>query len=965
MWKKVAPAGLLVVLLIAAVVWRLSGHGTREHHEQEERAAVATAHAVKPPAAPASAAGKVTRKPDGAGVAGATVSLARAGLDLARMSGPGDPSPIATTDATGAWAVPSLPPGTYVVAAAAPGLLPAATPRIEIAPGEHKTGLDLALAAGGTSVHGTVADVGGGGIAGARITIGSTAQTGMMFGRPEYVALTGADGRYDVSLPDGEFSAHATHDDYTSAHKNISVAGKPLAVDFTLTPGGTIRGQVVARDTGKPVPLAQVSAAGGGRFFGGGKTAQCDGDGNFTLKSLRSGAIAITAVGRGYASAAPTTVELGIGEDVSGVRVMVDHAFSISGKVVQKGNAKQGIAGVMIGGFAMTAGMLAQALDPSAADGSFEIVGVKPASYMLFCLGEHQVPEIGKSVEVVDKDVTGVIVEMATGAKLSGRVDPPGIATITAEPGVEVGLGNMFEMLKTVFVRAESDATGAFVLEHVPAGPLVLHATTREGPAGKLPVAVTEADQNGLVIALETRASIAGRVIDTNHAPVAGTHINARPLENKPSMFGSDRQAATSDPDGQFKIVGLEPGKYRVGAGGLEDMLEPLAKKAKDPEIEVAAGEAKTGVTITVEARDGVIRGQVIGTDGKPAADAWVTAHGEAAEGKMGEIAAMIDFGGTPPVLTSDAGKFTIERLQKGTYKVVAEGARGAARAEQAGVKPGDSITLTMQPLGTLTGHLTSGGAPVASYDLTCKGPITRIDRHVDAADGGYLLEHLAPGSYDCNATADGGTAHGKVDVPPGAATLELQLVAWASITGTVVSALDGKPVPDIGVIASAPGVEGQQFASILSGNMPGTDAGGRFAIDKVPDGKGKVMLFPKTGAMQSLATQAYTAVAGQRTDIGAIKIIPPRKTDAGTFGMGTTADKDTLTVSSVAPNGPAAQAGIVVGDKITAIDGHPISDLTAAVASNLLSSGTIGIGVTVQLALDRGTTVNVTSVKW
>ena len=56
------------------------------------------------------------------------------------------------------------------------------------------------------------------------------------------------------------------------------------------------------------------------------------------------------------------------------------------------------------------------------------------------------------------------------------------------------------------------------------------------------------------------------------------------------------------------------------------------------------------------------------------------------------------------------------------------------------------------------------------------------------------------------------------------------------------------------------------------------------------------------------------------------------------------------------------------VGDLITSIDGRAVSDLGLVSAMNYLSSGTIGIGVTVELGIDRAGTksqISVTSVKW
>jgi hypothetical protein len=294
----------------------------------------------------------------------------------------------------------------------------------------------------------------------------------------------------------------------------------------------------------------------------------------------------------------------------------------------------------------------------------------------------------------------------------------------------------------------------------------------------------------------------------------------------------------------------------------------------------------------------------------------------------------------------------------------VAEGPRGGSRAEKKDVKPGESITLTLAPLGTLTGHLLAGSAPVKTYDLACGGPAGRVDRRIQSDDGAYSLEHLAPGSYDCEASTDGGTADGKVDVPAGSATLELKLAPWASIAGTAVSVLTGKPVPGLVAVASSGGYR-DQMVSALFGGAPTSDADGHFVVEHVGAGSGELMLLPKGGSFQPLVSKQYTAASGQRVELGEIKIVPPRDGDAGTLGMTTEVQGDALTVTMVQPDGPAANAGIVVGDKIVSIEGRAMSELTPQTAQKVLASGTIGAGQAVTLGLARGPIVRVVAQKW
>jgi hypothetical protein len=169
----------------------------------------------------------------------------------------------------------------------------------------------------------------------------------------------------------------------------------------------------------------------------------------------------------------------------------------------------------------------------------------------------------------------------------------------------------MFQVAKTAIVHADTDATGAFELKHVPGGKLIVIASTEEGDTGKLPITVGDTDQRGLVVQLEPRASISGTVVDTSGAPAEGARVDAMMMAQKASFdVGGRMHSAKVQADGSFRIVGLDDGKVTLTASwGWGDRF---AYRDKDPPppIELAKGEHKTGVKLTIEARDGVIRGR-------------------------------------------------------------------------------------------------------------------------------------------------------------------------------------------------------------------------------------------------------------------------------------------------------------------------------------------------------------------
>ncbi len=919
-----------------AAWWKLRGDGPRKAviaagddpwagtDEEATKALIARKRAARgdapADATPASLSGRVTRKADGSGVAGAVVTISVrefGGALFATLTG--GSSIVVVADGGGAWTATDVSPGRHVVTAAAAGLLPGSVDLV-VAPREARRGVDLALAAGGAEVSGMVSDIGGGAIAAARVTVRPYGLSALD-SSAAYVAVTGDDGRYAMTLPEGSWHAKVTQDDYTDGDRAFELRAESLTLDFSLTPGGSIRGQVVARDSGKPVAGARVTVSGGhGRDdddLGGLGGVETDDDGNFVLRGLASGALALRATGRGYASAEPTGVDLAIGEEVTGVKVMVDRAYTISGFVVRDGTAGEGVGGVRVGVFSIAkeTGMFAQ--HPSAADGFFEITGVRPASYMIAALGEGVMLEIGRPIAVVDRDLTDVLVTMKTGATLSGKVTPAAVAKLSLEiDPAKIGIGNMFDVAKAALVHGQSDATGAFTMHSAPPGAFKLVAQTGDGRTGSIEVTITTADQTGLVIPLEARGSISGRVVDPGGAAVAGVTVEASGSGGglRLAMGGGASETITAR-DGSFRVGGLDPGTVMLSVSDEDGPLEWADAAHKDaPGVPIAhtidGAEDVTGVTLTVEARDGVIRGIVLGTDRAPMPDVWISARSsespwaarmraagaeaepkQGAGGDSGEVTVEVRTGDDPSggdgepgggdgdgwggnrahtALTGPDGRFTIARLRRGTYSVVAEPAKGGTRAQQRGVKTGDTVTLVLEKMGSLAGVVTQGGTPVATYDLVCRGPGGNHRRHVAAADGAYSFDRLPPGKYTCDATSGDGSTSGTVTVASAPARLDLALAGWGSVTGVIVDA-QGKPLAGIKVLAGDEDDMGEAFTELMSGGGPTTDAAGRFEIGRLSGGKGQLIAFSAASGMTPLVEKEFELVAGQRLDLGTL----------------------------------------------------------------------------------------------
>lgn len=956
---------------------------------------------------PARLAGTVTAKTDGRPLAGADVTLTKAKRDGADDDE--DEPHHVVTGADGAWTFPEVAPGRWIVTAGFEGYVPASTDELTLKPGEGKSGITLALDAGGMLVTGIVSDIGGGPIADALVT---ATTFGWGRGLGSLSTVTKADGTFRVTVTSEATMVVATHPLYASAQATARPPG-PVKLELLLIPGGTISGRVILRDGQRPVPGAHVEADPDSRSgMASARVATADVEGRFTLKGVAPGHFALTATGKRAASSEPVHVDLGVGEEVTDVEIVLDAAYTVSGFVVERGS-ERGLAGVDVGGLSMRARTFVAAQRPTEPDGYFEIDGVRPGTYMVYAGGgDGFLPSImTKNFAVTDKDVTDLVIELDPAVTISGRVEPPQVTQLSLAMD-DVGFGNMGAAIAIGQVHGMSAADGTFTLRGIPDGSFKVNAKAESGQKGSTPVKVAGKAIDGVVVKMEDRASIAGKVVDKGGRGIGGVRVRA----SKKHEAGEGMQldfdelmgggAATAD-DGAFTVRGLEPGTYDlrvVGPGG----------KPKTPvSVTVAAAEAKTGVTIVIDRADGVIRGLVLGTDGKPAADAFVSYtrskivpppgaptttkntvsitissgdSGGSASVSSDDVAddddpmSFLSLDDAKPILTDANGRFTIQGLYPAAYDVTAEALRGAGRATVTQVKPGASITLRLEQLGGLTGTVTSSAGPIKEYTLTADGPVTQTAR--GQADGRYEITRLAPGAYDLKVVGPEGAGTGKATVTPGAPTTANIVVApWGHVMGTLIDARTTKPLAGTRVVAMTKDVfdEESLFQSFVGGSGPQTDGGGRFDVGRLGPGEGALLMMPGLLAGGGPTTAARFKLAdGERKDLGAVKVLlpPPDAAVKGTIGMAVDSGKwassprwgnqyspdigggdHALWVSAVEAGGPAANAGLVVGERILWIDGFKVGpgEIDPDGVGGIVAPGKVAVGQVVKVRVLRG----------
>ncbi len=147
----------------------------------------------------------------------------------------------------------------------------------------------------------------------------------------------------------------------------------------------------------------------------------------------------------------------------------------------------------------------------------------------------------------------------AAGGSIEGRV----VLTATNQPlaGVDIHVINaQVPPLKT-------DQSGRFLFEQLKPGGYALMLTPMSGYRSRDTVVVVRENQkvSGIEIKAYPEATISGRVRDAKDRPVAGLAVSALRLHGGSSRFPPDRvMAAPTNDLGEFKLPGLEPGRYTL-----------------------------------------------------------------------------------------------------------------------------------------------------------------------------------------------------------------------------------------------------------------------------------------------------------------------------------------------------------------------------------------------------------------
>ena len=975
--KRNAGLALLLAAALAIVVWRCRGGSDAPPPASTGSGSARVGAAAGKPVGvsvprpdPArvtrgSIAGRITADDTKQPIAGARVCANGESRDY---SSDALREPTCTvSDAAGTYTIDNLLPAEYEVSASGkpyrPEVFhPGGNKRITTFPlraGETKTGIDLALRGGGVEIVGTVADLTGGPIAKARV----------WSHRPYVATETDEKGQFSLWVAKGQTGVSAAADGYADGDTYLHAPGK---AEILLTPESSLSGTVVDGASGKPVEGARVMLG----DWSEAETTFSDAAGAFRITRLNPGRQTVTArTDRGYGRT-EGSVLVGLGQHVDGVVVKLFPAARFEARIVIAGTDPQKVCEHPRASLREEAAQRWVQLRAEP-DGLLWAEGVLPGDYKpaVGCDG-YQTREKYDTITVGDAPVTGVVWEVDAGAVIKGRV-----LTRSGEPVEDADVWARTTggaaRTKVGWGGDESGRDGGYELTGLKPGAYRIEVSSTKGAAPKdgykAEVAAGAVTMKDLV--LDDVGTISGTVVDEQGVPVSGIEISSRLLTGGRNGWGGDR---STDDAGNFTIEGLRAGDYRVVAtrGWSDTLRKPgTTDDAKQGErVTVRANQVAT-VKLVVESQTGTIKGVVVDTAGQPVSDAFVSAarESDAAGAQRTNVQDTRWSWMDKPVLTGTDGTFTLTKLSPGTYTLRAF-RKGGGEAIAEHIEVGGTAKLQIKPTGSIEGVATGpGGAPV-ELSISMTDPATGFWRSEEyyRTDGRFTLRDLPKGHFRITAESAGITKQIELDLAEGEhkTGVTIQLEALITLTGRVVDATTGKPVPGVHMSASnATGDGGWSFSSLDEENV--SDETGAFTLKRAP--KGRVLLrgMPKDWRDSDYAMLTLTRTVpgdGPTVDIGTVPIIKKRVKQGdpvGELGVnfaeqapGTPPDKHEYKVTWIDPKGPAAQTDLKVGDVIITIDGTDVAG-GASQAGWVLMRAAPGTKIT--LGLSRGASVTVT----
>jgi protocatechuate 3,4-dioxygenase beta subunit len=417
---------------------------------------------------------------------------------------------------------------------------------------------------------------------------------------------------------------------------------------------GSIRGRVLAADTGAPVRHARIELEDGDHRMV--LTVLADGEGQFAFTSVSAGMFTLAAAKPGYVRTLfvaqgdasggrtnPASIRVAEGATVEGLEVYLAKAGAIAGRILDE-------SGEPVIGASVTADSV----------GGGERISARGETDDL---GQYRIGGLPAGRFVVSVDAPAAVLFSQTvfsrgpGARPGGRarIYYPGtddasqaqpIEVLTSEQRTNVDFGVAFTQLTNDVTIGDAHAIGNVTLIGSDSGALAIVQPRADQPA--------ERDATG---------EISGRVTRADGRPLPSAQVCLELAEG----FQNGR-GALADDDGRYAFTALRPGDYTIKAsrrGYLEVEYGQIRAFERGAEIKLSVGQKRGRVDVSLP-RYGTIAGRVLDENGEPIEGARVSAlQIRFTAGRQQLIEAQ-----AARKRTDDLGSYRLHDLQPGQYIV-------------------------------------------------------------------------------------------------------------------------------------------------------------------------------------------------------------------------------------------------------------------------------------------------------